>query len=332
MSNPTGEKASSPHDTSGGRARYIRTLHRVSRNTNWRTGALVTFLIISICAGFYLWYSQHSNDAAPDSIPGYTYAILGTAFLLLAAVLYSIRRRSHKKRALGQLNSALHWHVFFAIIGLALIFMHSFGNFNLRTGTYALYGLIALVISGLVGRALDRLVPRLIAHEVQHALTAQGEDRIETISEKVEAIIAHNSEGLSRQPVQLTTRGSSFLQSDELEHGVQESFAIEEHERPPHTPWDLAYISLEATPQELSRVVGQRLIPDKHSPLTPPVAMMPGAEAHIAELRKVQHAMQREQFYRYIIRYWRLFHIALALLTLGLLTWHLVYAAQLLLH
>ena len=58
---------------------------------------------------------------------------------------------------------------------------------------------------------------------------------------------------------------------------------------------------------------------------------MPGAQEHIYELQEVERAMQREQFYRYVIRYWRKFHIALALLTLGLTIWHLIYAAQLLL-
>jgi len=41
--------------------------------------------------------------------------------------------------------------------------------------------------------------------------------------------------------------------------------------------------------------------------------------------------MQREQYYRYVIRYWRAVHVLLVLITLGLTTWHLVYAAQLLL-
>jgi hypothetical protein len=44
----------------------------------------------------------------------------------------------------------------------------------------------------------------------------------------------------------------------------------------------------------------------------------------------VERAMQREQFYRYIIRYWRRVHIALVVVTLGLTIWHLVYAAELL--
>jgi len=46
----------------------------------------------------------------------------------------------------------------------------------------------------------------------------------------------------------------------------------------------------------------------------------------------VERAMQREQFYRYVIRYWRVFHIALALLAIGLITWHLVYVGGLVLN
>jgi len=359
MRNSTGEKG------------YPLLFFRAS--AKWRIGLLVTFLVIGISGGFYFWYSQNSNDAAPDSIAGLGYAILGIVFLLLAAVLYSIRRRSRNKRALGQLNNALNWHIFFAIIGLALLFMHSFGNFNPRSGTYALFGLIALVISGFVGRALDHLMPRLIAREAQKALTVQGEDRIETISLKLQAIVAHNTESLYglhvgpdlsqpspiyRPPSSETQDPSRHLEPDGAELAERLSIlrlpssqtqdssddskssklltstaSFDFEERPLHTPWDLAYISLEATPQELSRIVGQhRFVPDKQSVLTRPGALMPGAQEQISELQEVQRAMQREQFYRYIIRYWRLFHIALALLTLGLITWHIVYAVQLLLH
>jgi len=47
-------------------------------------------------------------------------------------------------------------------------------------------------------------------------------------------------------------------------------------------------------------------------------------------LHEVERAMQHELFYRYVIRYWRKFHILLTLLTLALTLWHLVYAGQLL--
>lgn len=292
----------------------------------------VMFIVIGGGIAFYIWYSRNSNDASPDSIAGYGYAIVGTLFIVLAGILFSLRRRSHKGRAIGQLHASLQWHMCFAVAGLVFLFLHSFGNFNARTGTYALYGMIALAISGVVGRALDRLMPRFIAGEVHKALTAQGEDRVESISDKIRAIVIHNTEDIQgfKSAGEKKTASTSLIS---LSGGpLSNHFPFEYQNQPLHTPWDLAYISLEATPQELSREEGQyRFIPDKKSELTRPGALMPGAQEHISQLREVERAMQREQFYRYVIRYWRAVHFLLVLVTLGLTSWHLVYAAQLLL-
>src|SRR6266481_2127491 len=94
--------------------------------------------------------------------------VLGGAFY----VWYTLRRRARSKRAVGRLNSSLNLHICFGILGLAFLLMHSFGNFNPRSGTYALYSMIALVVSGVVGRILDRLVPRLIAGHRRTQLSA----------------------------------------------------------------------------------------------------------------------------------------------------------------
>jgi hypothetical protein len=286
----------------------------------------------------YVWYTRRSGDAAPDSLAGYAYAITGTIFLLLAAFLYALRRRSHSKRAAGQLNKSLNWHICFGVLGLVFLFLHSFGNFNPRSGTYALYGMIALTLSGIVGRFLDRLVPRLIAGKVDKALTVQGDDRIESISQKLQAIVVHNSQKLRGfTPI---PGAKSYAGRDKsgpygwvpFPGPISNDFSSGYKDQSLHTPWDLAYISLEATPQELSNEAGQyRFIPDKKSELTRPGALIPGAQEHVSDLQEVERAMQREQFYRYIIRYWRKFHVVLALLTLALMVWHLVYAAQLLL-
>ena len=147
---------------------------------------------------------------------------------------------------MGQLNAALNWHVFFAVMGIAFLLMHSFGNFHAKTGTYALYGLITLIVSGCVGRVLDRFMPWLIAREVDAMLTVQGDDRIEDISHSSTLIIQ--------------------------------------------------------------------------------------AKQQVAEIRKGERAMQREQFYRYVIRYWRGFHVGLALLTISLIIWHLIYVGELILN
>jgi hypothetical protein len=299
----------------------------------WYLRVFVILLGAAVGGGFYIWYTQHSNDASPDSIAGYTFAIIGTIFLLLAAVLYSLKRRSHKKRIVGQLHRSLNWHICFGVLGLVFLFLHSFGNFNPRTGTYALYGMIALAISGVVGRFLDRLVPRLITGEVQNALTVMGDDRMETISQKLQAIVIHNTQdlhGFAVVPGEKSHNVSTSLVS--LSGPVSSDFSFMHKDQALQTPWDLAYISLEATPQELSLEANHyRFIPDKKSKLVRPGALMPGAHEHMSELQKVEQAMQRELFYRYIIRYWRKFHILLALLTLALTLWHITYAGQLLL-
>jgi hypothetical protein len=299
----------------------------------WYLRLFIIFLGTAVGVGFYVWYSQHSKDTSPDSIAGYTYAIIGTIFLLLAAILYSLKRRSHNKRTVGQLHRSLNWHICFSVLGLEFLFLHSFGNFNPRTGAYALYGMIAVAISGAAGQFLDRLVPRLITGEVHKALTVTGDDRMETISQKLEAIVVHNTQDLHGFAVvsgETAHEASTSLVS--LSGPVSSDFSFMHKDQALQTPWDLAYISLEATPQELNREANHyRFIPDKKSELTRPGALMPGAQEHISELQEVEQAMQRELFYRYIIRYWRKFHIMLALLTIALVLWHLIYVAQLLL-
>ena len=298
----------------------------------WKIGVFVSALIITLGSIVYFWYSQSGNDTSPDSTLGLIYATAGTFFLLFALVLYTVRRLSRKK-AIGQLNAALNWHMFFAIIGLAMLFMHSFGNFSAISGTYALYGMIALTISGFVGRILDRLLPRMIARQVHTVLNAQGDDRIETISQKLQTIVLHNNQKLHgfALPTDTDTPSGSFDLSIPSELPTPTKVSMAPRGMTLHAPWDLAYISLEPTQQELDRdAPHHRFIPDKKSVLDRPETFMPGVEEQLAELHNVNVALRREQHYRYIIRQWRILHIALAFITIGLVIWHLIFAATVL--
>ena len=292
----------------------------------WGAGLVVTLVVVAISGAFYLWYSQSGNDTSPDSAAGLGYAALGTVFFILAALLYSLRRRS-RKRAIGQLNVVLNWHVFFALTGLVVLFMHSFGHFEAISGTYALFGMVILTISGFIGRALDHFLPRLVANEVDKVLTSQGDDRIEVVSQNLQAIVVYNAQEMRGFKVDDSQRPDVREVPPDPPHGGPLSAA---HGQSLGTPWDLAYISLEPTQQELDRTAPRhRFIPDKKSPLTRPGALMPGAEEQISELQDMQRAMQREQFYRYLIRYWRVLHITLAFITTGLITWHIIFALHL---
>jgi hypothetical protein len=280
---------------------------------SWVLSLFATLLVVVPTWVFYNWYVKNGQDPSPDSVLGYTFAIVGTILMMMALVGFSLRRRS-RKRKIGQLNRSLNWHMFFGMTGLALFFMHSFGNFNPRTGTYALYGMIAMAVSGLIGRFLDQIIPRMITSQIDEVLTGQGDDQVERISQQVRALMEHNAEG-----------NSGFVPV--VSGAPVKSRFIEE---PGGASWDLAYITLDATPQELNREASYRLVPDRKSRLTRPGAMVPGADEQMRSLQRVQVAMRKEHTYRYILRYWRAFHIFLAFTTIGLTLWHLEYAATLL--
>jgi len=249
----------------------------------WKLCILVSLAILAASVGFFVWCTRVSNDMGGDSFAGLVFAVASTVFMFLAAVAFSLRRRS-PKRTVGDLNAVLNWHVCFGVISLVMVFLHAFGNYNPRTGTYALYGMIALVISGFVGRFLDRVMPRLMAQRVRRALTPQGEDRIESVVNKMQS----TQEQLAYQTAQGRVSGRTGV----LQNG-----------------WDRAYTPLEEA--SFDRYGGQY------------------PQDNIKTIKEVQHALQQEMFLRYVIRYWRIFHVVLAVVTVGLTLWHIEYALSL---
>ena len=251
-----------------------------SKSSTSRKTITVFCLIVVAALLFSHWYTTHSSDLAPDSSVGYLYALLGTGCFLAAFICYWRKRRSHQRKV-GALNKSLNWHTLFGLLGLFFLLLHSFGNFNPRSGTYALYGMIGLVVSGIVGRILDRLLPKLATQEVSLALTAQGEDRIDTITRKLDVLASQRPSTSLPMPGFPTVSRSGEVRT--------------------------------LVPYQMIDPVQQK------------------TDEQILVLHSIHQAMHREQCYRYIIRYWRLFHRVLALLTGALTIWHLIYAAQLLL-
>lgn len=212
-----------------------------------------------LAVGFY-WYVRTQTDLAPDSILGLVYAAIGSVFFFWT-LLYYIISRYQRHRQLGKLFRLLQWHMSFGIITCVSIFFHSFGNFNLRTGTYALFSMLALFLSGLLGKLLDRILPIWITRAAARGLTREGEDYLDVLSRNFQ-----------RQQVLRTLRGAISLTPVPL---TQERFEL---------------------------------------------------------IQRVESAFFWEQVYRYSIRYWRLFHRLLSIVTLGLIIWHILYALSLYLH
>jgi hypothetical protein len=290
--------------------------------TGWPSirGLIVTLLVIGMSGGFYLWYSHYGDDPTPNGTVGLGYAFAGITFLLCAALAYTLRRRL-RKRNVGQLNRALNWHVFFALMGLALLLMHSFGNFNPRSGTYALCSMVALTMSGLLGRALDRFLARQMATEVQKTLTAEGGDRLESIAQEIQVLFMCKKQ----EAHSFTLR---FPNHQHLALLEQLTVSRLLPEKKVNTPWDLAYMPLEKAPQERSRQERGDGFFSHAEYACPAHRGAPRVPELITALREVERAMRRERFYRSVIRSWRRLHIALAFLTLALTGWHVVYGMR----
>ncbi len=280
-----------------------------------------TSALLALAAGVGLAYLyihyQRTNDVSPDSMYGYGFAIGGTTLLLLVGAGYALRKRLGRRWP-GRLHTFLAWHMVGGVLGLALILMHAAGNFNPRSGTYALYGLIGIVISGFFGRMLDRLAPRLAARAALQAVSASGEERLDDLEEEMEARADDERarrEAL-RQPVM---------------RGV---------------PWDLAYYDLDPEVEEIPTLLSQGVRGDTgpildlrqlSGPLyarrirqpAPPEQRQASGDLK-RQAAALQRALRREQFYLQLVRVWRRVHTLVSLVALGLLLWHLEYAATLL--
>jgi hypothetical protein len=136
-----------PSETSmvGGHRSWGRAL---SRLRSGYLGFFVTVIALSSSWACAYWYSQQAGaDTAPDSLLGLGHAMVGTLCIVFAGV-HSLLCRRKRTHAIGGLHRALHWHICPAFLGFGLLLVHASGNLNLRSGTYALYGLTALVVSG----------------------------------------------------------------------------------------------------------------------------------------------------------------------------------------
>ena len=277
-----------------------------------------TAVVLSTATGVGLAYLYtlylRSKDVAPDSIYGYGFAIIGTALLVLVGAGYALRKRLGRRWA-GRLHTYLAWHMAGGLLGLVLILMHATGNFNPRSGTYALYGLIGVVISGVIGRVLDRLSPRLAAKAALQALSANGEERLDDLEEEL-AAIAQDTHARRRALQEQASRGA---------------------------PWDLAYYDLDPEIEEIPALLqglraenGQILdinqISGRMAALRqqPAFARRQSTDALARQAAGIQRALNREQFYLHLVRVWRRLHTLISLAALGLLLWHLEYAATLL--
>jgi dihydropyrimidine dehydrogenase (NAD+) subunit PreT len=185
--------------------------------SSWPLAAalMVTALAFAALAAYSWRYYDLAWDARFDSPLhhqlrssgrlGYLYGNVGLV-LILGNLLYLVRRRLVNVPWLGSMKGWMDWHVFSGIVGPAFVVFHS--AFTLRTwpAIVSASTLAIVVVTGLFGRYLYRLVPRIsdgrqeptdeLAADVDHALIALhglgpgSAQAAELIERRVEAAVA----------------------------------------------------------------------------------------------------------------------------------------------
>jgi hypothetical protein len=113
----------------------------------------------------------------PGGTLGCAYGMAGSA-LMVAMLVYSLRKRVKALKGLGRLRAWLSFHIFCGLVGPLLIILHS--SFKVR-GLVALsfWSMIAVALSGVLGRYLYLQLPRTRAgDELTLTELGQMEDRL----------------------------------------------------------------------------------------------------------------------------------------------------------
>ncbi len=187
-----------------------RTIRRIWKTPRSKMNWLFLALSIIVLGWVYLLYRNAIATQlypGPYNAPFRQFGIVSFALVLIVAA-YTLRRRFMRGLP-GRVQAWLWMHVWFGIISILIAFMHE--NFQNIThdiewtkmrfteyyfGTSALFALLILVLTGVIGRLLDIWQARVIASEADTngvGITRSVEDRQFELSLAVERLSAGKS-------------------------------------------------------------------------------------------------------------------------------------------
>ncbi|MCF8052014.1 MAG: hypothetical protein K9L59_12305 [Desulfobacterales bacterium] len=117
-----------------------------------RITASLAILFLGLLMGFMLIRTPDLSG----SLPGHLVGILGT-LVMGYTLVYPFRKRVLKKK--GKQNP-LSYHIYAGLAGPTLVILHSGHQYASMNGTLAFLAMVAIVLSGLIGRYLLRNIGR----------------------------------------------------------------------------------------------------------------------------------------------------------------------------
>jgi hypothetical protein len=142
----------------------MSSISTVMTNKSDATGALLWVwrlslaLLVTLVLGL-AWLVAAGNLFKPGSELGYNLGLAG-GLLMLSLLLYPLRKRVRALDRLGQMESWFRYHMFIGIASPVIILFHSTFRIGSMNGRIALYAMLLVMLSGLVGRFIYRHVHR----------------------------------------------------------------------------------------------------------------------------------------------------------------------------
>jgi len=117
-------------------------------------------------------HHEDYRNLRPAGFVGHGLGILGTLMVLLL-LLYSARKRFRFLRTWGDLRLWLRYHIFLGVAGPILITLHTSFKFN-GLVSISYWSMVAVALSGVVGRYLYQQIPRNLLGEALDADTIEA--------------------------------------------------------------------------------------------------------------------------------------------------------------
>lgn len=181
----------------------------------FRLGVLLSYLAVSLV--LYLgWVNRHARVLTAESGLGYALGIVGGGMMLML-LLYPLRKKARFMRRLGPVKYWFRLHMTFGVLGPVCILYHCEFQLGSMNSNVALFCMLTVAGSGLVGRYLYMRIhnglygSRLTLDELRRDATALREDlagRADFAPRMLESLDAFESRTLAggRSPLPLGLR------------------------------------------------------------------------------------------------------------------------------
>ncbi len=165
------------------------------------------------------FYHPHYDWFKPSGIFGHGLGIIGTLMILFGVMIYIARKKYGFMEKYLRLKYLLEFHIFLCSLGPVLILFHTSFKFG-GIVSIAFWSMIAVVLSGIIGRFIYIQIPRTIegrelslneVKETQKSIIGKLKD-FEQIGIDIEQVIGLNSKIGGMGPVAYLKRTMALLE------------------------------------------------------------------------------------------------------------------------